>query len=128
MTIFVTDSMRQCFPIKFYEILLEKPWKMKMKVADISGAKINHFLIFFETISCFVLVQIRVKTCSFLFILYIQGSIPSPNSIEVGGGELIWRRIGKRMFLNDLLKKLFFKSKGFLSQEYIKSFYDNFYR
>ena len=43
MTIFVTDSMRQCFPIKFYEILLEKAWKMKMKVADISGAKINHF-------------------------------------------------------------------------------------
>lgn len=48
LTIFVIDCMRQCFLIKFYQILLEKALKMKEKVTDNSGAKITHFNFFYK--------------------------------------------------------------------------------
>ena len=46
MTVLIIDCMRKCFLIKFYEILWKKVFKMKMKVTEISGAKINHFFNF----------------------------------------------------------------------------------
>ena len=46
ITIFVIDCFKQCFLIKFYQILWEKALKIKVKITDIFGAKINHFLSF----------------------------------------------------------------------------------
>ena len=47
MTIFLIDCMMQCFLISFYQILWQKVLKMKVKITDISGVKINLFFLHF---------------------------------------------------------------------------------
>ena len=48
MTIFLIGCMMQCFLISFYQILWQKVLKMKVKITDISGVKINLFFYIFR--------------------------------------------------------------------------------
>ena len=120
MTIFVIDSMRQCFLIKSCQILLE----VKVKVTDISGSKSNHFLKIFINYQLFRFCVNTRQNVLLSFRSAQPKAVHLHTILKIRGGELASE------FLWIIFSKIFFfffkKSKGFLRKEYINSFYDKF--
>ena len=98
MTIFVIDSMRQCFLIKSCQILLE----VKVKVTDISGSKSNHFLKIFINYQLFRFCVNTRQNVLLSFRSAQPKAVHLHTILKIRGGELASE------FLWIIFSKIFF--------------------